>query len=133
MGVEIVPSAVDCATKNAAANGVTNARFLCADAGDAATLFASVNKQMGDAYRPSAVILDPPRKGSTPDLLTYLADTLCVPKILYISCNPDTLARDAKILCDHGYRMSVVTPVDLFPRTGHVESVVCLTRGTLES
>ena len=128
VGVEIVPSAVECATQNAAQNGVQNARFLCADAGDAATLFASVKKQMGDTYRPSAVILDPPRKGSTPDLLTYLADTLCVPKILYISCNPDTLARDAKILCDLGYTMSEVTPVDLFPRTGHVESVVCLTR-----
>ena len=128
VGVEIVPAAVECATKNAKANGIENARFLCADAGDAEALFASVKKGMGEAYRPSGVILDPPRKGSTPDLLTYLANTLRVPKILYISCNPDTLARDAKILCDHGYTMSEVTPVDLFPRTGHVESVVCLTR-----
>ena len=119
---------VHCATKNAKANGIENARFLCADAGDAEALFASVKKGMGEDYRPSGVILDPPRKGSTPDLLTYLANTLRVPKILYISCNPDTLARDAKILCDHGYTMSEVTPVDLFPRTGHVESVVCLTR-----
>ncbi len=126
VGVEIVPSAVECATKNAKNNGIENARFLCADAGDAHTLFASVKKVLGEDYRPSGVILDPPRKGSTPDLLTYLANTLRVPKILYISCNPDTLARDAKILCDHGYTMSEVTPFDLFPRTGHVETIVCL-------
>ena len=128
VGVEIVSSAVECATGNAKDNGINNARFLCTDAGDAKTLFASVAKQMGEGYRPSGVILDPPRKGSTPDLLSYLADTLCVPKILYISCNPDTLARDAKILCDHGYTMSAVTPFDLFPRTGHVETIVCLNK-----
>ncbi len=128
VGVEIVPEAVECAKENAAKMGLTNARFFAADAGDPAALFKNVYAALGEDYRPDVIVLDPPRKGSTPELLTYIADTLQAPKIVYISCNPDTLARDARLLIDRGYSMSAVTPVDLFPRTGHVESVVCLTR-----
>ena len=128
VGVEIVPEAVECAKKNAARMGIKNARFFAADAGDAETLFESVYAALGEDYRPDVIVLDPPRKGSTPELLTYIANTLQTPKIVYISCNPDTLARDARLLIDRGYSMSAVTPVDLFPRTGHVESIACLTR-----
>ena len=70
--------------------------------------------------------MDPPRKGSTSELLSFLAAE-GVKKIVYISCNPDTLARDAAELISLGYKMSDVQPVNMFPRTGHVESVVCFT------
>ena len=128
VGVEIVASATECAKENAIANGIRNADFFTADAGDGAALLRAVRERKGKDYRPDAVILDPPRAGCARELLDTLAHDACVPKIVYISCNPDTLARDAKILVDEGYEMSEVYPFDLFPRTGHVESVVCLTR-----
>ena len=128
IGVEIVPSASECATENAKANDIQNALFICADAGEGEALLRAVRAQKGKDYRPDAVILDPPRAGCAPELLYTLARDERVPKIVYISCNPDTLARDAAILTAEGYTMSAVYPFDLFPRTGHVESVVCLTR-----
>ncbi|MBQ2806716.1 MAG: 23S rRNA (uracil(1939)-C(5))-methyltransferase RlmD, partial [Clostridia bacterium] len=76
---------------------------------------------------PDVVILDPPRKGCDEVLLRFLAARV-VPRIVYVSCNPDSLARDVARLVALGYVLDKVTPVDLFPRTGHVESVVCLTR-----
>ncbi len=128
IGVEIVPSAVQCATENARENGIENATFLCADAGEGEAILRAVRKEKGEDYAPDAVILDPPRAGCAPELLYTLARNARVPKIIYISCNPDTLARDAKLLADEGYTMGTVYPFDLFPRTGHVESVVCFTR-----
>ncbi len=128
VGVEIVPEAVECAKENALKMGLTNAHFFTADAGDATALFKNVYAALGESYRPDIIILDPPRKGSTPQLLSYIADVLQTQKIVYISCNPDTLARDARLLLDKGYVMSAVTPVDLFPRTGHVESVCLLSK-----
>ena len=74
-------------------------------------------------------MLDPPRKGCGERLMNFIAD-MDVKKVLYISCNPYSLATDMKILLDRGYTPSEVIPVDMFPRTGHVESVVCLTRQT---
>lgn len=121
-GIEIVEGAVRCARENAARNGIENAEFLCADAGNAKTIIAAA----GGAC-PDVVIMDPPRKGSTKELVDCLAE-LGVPKIVYISCDPDTLARDCVWFCERGYNMSKVQPVDMFPRTGHVESVVCLSR-----
>lgn len=123
-GVEIVESAVECARENAERNGIENAEFICADAGDKETILAAAG-----GSRPDAVIMDPPRKGSTKELVDCLAD-LGVPKVVYISCNPDTLARDVEWFVQRGYSIGKVQPVDLFPRTGHVESVVCLTRKT---
>ena len=76
---------------------------------------------------PEVVILDPPRKGCDAALLDFLAERE-VPRIVYISCSPDSLARDVAHLCTLGYQPDKITPVDLFPRTGHVESVVCLVR-----
>ena len=128
IGVEIVASATECARQNARANGIDNADFFTADAGDGDALLRAVRARKGERYRPDAVILDPPRAGCAPELLYTLARAERVEKIVYISCNPDTLARDAKILTDEGYLMSEVYPFDLFPRTGHVESVVCFKR-----
>lgn len=119
VGVEIVPDAVRRAAENAAANGVINAEFHCGDAG---ILTQSLS------LCPDAVILDPPRKGCSAGLIEYLTDTLSPEKILYISCNPATFARDARIFCAHGYSFDRVYPFDLFPRTGHVETVVLMTK-----
>lgn len=109
-GVEIVPSAVENAKFNAKLNGIENAEFLCAD---------SVGAEVDGM---DCVILDPPRKGSDPALLEKCAECR-VPHIVYVSCNPDTLARDAALLAKLGYRMGSVNPVDLFPRTGSIECV----------
>ena len=127
VGVEIVAEAVECAKENARMNGVENAYFFCGDASDTRGLLASARDTLGD-FCPDVVVIDPPRKGTTKELVDYL-DSLGVPKIVYVSCNPDTLARDCALFADKGYDIGEVTPVDLFPGTGHVESVVCLTRG----
>ena len=126
VGVEIVPSAVKNAEENARQNSIVNARFVVGDASTPETLLKNAFDERGT--RPDVVVLDPPRKGCSFELLEYLASTLRVEKIVYVSCNPDTLARDAAILLPLGYSLSPVTPVNLFPRTGHVESVVCLKR-----
>lgn len=122
VGVEIVPAAVECANINARQNGIDNAEFFCADASAGETLLRCTG---GD--RPDVVILDPPRKGSTPALLDTLA-SLRIPRIVYVSCDPDTLARDVAYMTAKGYRHGTLYPVDMFPRCGHVETVVCLTR-----
>ena len=126
VGVEIVDEAVECAKENAALNGVENAYFFCGDASDTRGLLATAKDSLGD-FCPDVVIIDPPRKGTTEELVSYL-DSLGVARIVYVSCNPDTLARDCKWFADKGYKIGDVTPVDLFPGTGHVESVVRLTR-----
>lgn len=121
-GIEIVEGAVKCARENAAANGIRNAEFFCADAGDGETILRACG-----GVRPDAVVIDPPRKGSTRDLVETLA-SLGVPKITYVSCDPDTLARDCVYFREFGYSIGEVQPVDMFPRTGHVETVVCLSK-----
>jgi 23S rRNA (uracil1939-C5)-methyltransferase len=127
IGIEVVPEAVACAKENAAQNGIQNASFYSGDATDARRLLAAAEKERGEPIHPDVVILDPPRKGCTEELLDYIAE-LRPARIVYISCNPDTLARDAKTLIANGYEMGEVTPADLFPCTGHVESVVCFAR-----
>ncbi len=122
VGIEIVPEAVECARENAARNGVENATFICNDAGDAQVILSACG---GKA--PDVAIIDPPRKGSTEGLVKCFAE-LGIPRVVYVSCDPDTLARDCKWFRENGYEIGEVTPVDMFPRTGHVESVVCLTR-----
>ena len=122
IGIEIVESAVICAHENAAANDITNAEFYCADAGDAKTILDITGGRC-----PDVVVIDPPRKGSTKELVKCLSK-LEVPKVVYVSCDPDTLARDCVWFRENGYSIGDVHTVDMFPRTGHVESVVCLTR-----
>jgi 23S rRNA (uracil1939-C5)-methyltransferase len=117
-GVEWFKPAVDEAVANAASNGVVNAAFEAVSALEAVagergrSLFAGAD----------AVIADPPRKGCEPEVLAAIAGNR-VPRVLYVSCNPATLARDARILCDAGYRLERATPYDMFPHTGHVEVV----------
>ena len=126
IGIEILPAAVECAKVNKSLNGIENAHFYCGDAANAEGLLAPVERERGTLH-PDVVILDPPRKGCDAQLLDFLAARE-VPRIVYVSCGPDTLARDCAHLRALGYEIGTVTPVDLFPRTGHVESVVCLTR-----
>ncbi len=123
-GIEIVPEAAACAAQNAAANGITNARFVCGDASDAEKFLAAAAVD-GTPVDPDVVVLDPPRKGTTPELIEAIAKRN-VPKIVYISCNHETLARDCALFREKGYTLGTVTPVDLFPRTGHVETVIGL-------
>ncbi len=120
-GIEIVEKAAEWARRNAEANGIEDCDFAAADSSDITEM------DWFDKYPPSLVILDPPRKGTTERLLKYLSDK-GVSDILYISCNPTTLARDMSYLYSLGYSASFVVPVNLFPRTSHVESVVLLSR-----
>ena len=126
VGVEIVEGAVECAKVNARLNGFENAKFYAGDAKDIEALFASVEAQHG-ILNPDVVILDPPRKGCTPEVIEFLAKRN-IDRVVYVSCDPDTLARDCKMFSELGYLIGEVDPVDMFPKTGHVESVVCLTR-----
>lgn len=126
IGVEIVEGAVECARINAEINGVSNASFYAGDAKDVRSLFESVEKKSG-TLAPDVVVLDPPRKGCSADVIEFLAERN-IKKIVYVSCNPDTLARDCARFAELGYEIGDVDPVDMFPRTAHVESVVCLTR-----
>lgn len=115
-GVESFQPAVDDAVANAAANGVVNASFECA-AAETATAGARGASLLKGA---DAAIVDPPRKGCEREVLDALAQAR-VPKVLYLSCNPATLARDARVLADGGYALTSVEPYDMFPQTGHVE------------
>jgi len=123
-GIEIVPEAVENARRNAEINGFDNAEFICCDASDPAS-FESELRRIAEGGL-DAVILDPPRKGCTPELLTLIAE-LAPKRIVYISCNPDTLARDIAELRGK-YECTEVTPVDMFPRTGHCETVCLLSK-----
>lgn len=119
IGVEIVPDAIEDAKINAEINGIKNARFICGDAGEAAEILKN------EGVRPDVIVLDPPRKGCTAETLETAAQ-MAPARIVYVSCDPATLARDCAILGQLGYKAKKVTPVDMFPRTGHVESVVLL-------
>ena len=121
IGVEVVSAAVEDARRNAAENGVTNARFICDDAAGAAAQLAA------EGVSPDVVILDPPRKGCDAALIDTVAQ-MAPDRVVYVSCDPATLARDLARFAEKGYVTTRVTPVDMFPRTPHVESVVCLTR-----
>lgn len=121
IGVEIVPQAVQDARHNAAEMGLHNCEFMEADAGKAAALLAA------RAQRIDVAIVDPPRKGCDQATLDALLQ-LTPRRIVMVSCNPATLARDVKLLTEAGYQASSAYPVDMFPRTKHVESVVLMTR-----
>ena len=121
IGVELNQDAVRDAVQNAKKNGITNAQFFCNDAGR----FMSHMAARGESA--DVVFMDPPRSGSTEEFIDSVA--LMQPKrVVYISCGPDTLARDLKVFAKHGYRAKEAWPVDLFGWTGHVETVVLLGR-----
>ena len=122
VGIEIVPPAVEDAKKNAAANGLAGrARFICGDAA------REIPRLLARGERFDCAILDPPRKGADGALLEALIAT-AIPRVAYVSCNPATLARDVKHLRAGGYRVEWAQPVDMFPWTGHVETVVLMSR-----
>ena len=118
---------MECATFNATINHIQNASFYAGDASEAAKLLAPAEQKRGEKIKPDIVIFDPPRGGTTEELIEHIS-SLSPRKIVYISCNPATLARDMVVFKKYGYLGTEVTPFDLFPLTGHVESVVCLTR-----
>ena len=121
IGVEVIPQAVEDAKDNAARNGITNAEFFCGDAGQAAL---ELEKQ---GIKADVVVVDPPRKGLNADTIEALS-RFAPRRIVYVSCDPATLARDVALLKERGYRVKDAIAADLFPRCAHVESVVCLTR-----
>ena len=121
IGIETVAPAIEDAKKNAAANGIENARFICADAGKAA------EKLLGEGKRPEVIVLDPPRKGCSEQTIRAAAK-MAPDRIVYVSCDPATLARDCAVFKELGYEVEEATPVDLFPRTAHVETVVLLSK-----
>ncbi len=125
IGIEIVESAVECARSNAEANGITNASFYVGDAKNAEKLLERAQRERGEKIPADIVILDPPRAGCDSALINYVS-SLSPLRIVYISCNPQTLARDMVLFKENGYTGNTVTPVDMFPTTGHVETIVCL-------
>lgn len=121
VGVEELGAAVEDARFNADANGIDNAEFFAGRAEDL------VPELLGKGYRADVVVLDPPRKGCAPSLLETVVRAK-PERIVYVSCNPATLARDLKLLAEKGCRTAEVQPVDMFPHTSHVETVVLITR-----
>ena len=119
IGVEVVPQAVENARENARRNGIENAEFLCADAAGAATQLAF------QGVRPDVAIVDPPRKGCAPEVFAAI-DKMGIERLVYVSCDPATLARDLALLATMGYTARRACGVDLFPRTPHIETVVML-------
>ena len=124
-GAEVVPQAVDDAIQNARRSGIDNARFLCADAGEAARQLER------EGVRPDVICVDPPRKGLAEDVVATIA-SMAPKRVVYVSCDPATLARDAARLREVGYELRRAVPVDMFPRTGHVETAALFsqTEGT---
>ena len=119
IGVEIVEPAVKDAKLNAELNNITNAEFYCADAAEAAEML----KEKG--IKPDVIVLDPPRKGCSAELVKTVSE-MQPDKVVYVSCDPATLARDCKRFAELGYKVEKLTAVDLFPRTVHCEAVARL-------
>ena len=126
IGAEVIPAAIEDAKANAARNGVTNTEFLCADAGEAAQELAR------RGLRPDVICVDPPRKGISPEVVDAIAQ-MSPTRLVYVSCDPATLARDVARLREKGYHLQQAEAADLFPRTGHVETVVLLSKGEVDS
>ena len=125
-GAEIVPEAIENAKENAKTNQIENAEFLCGDAGEAAQALAE------RGLRPDCVTVDPPRKGLSTQAIKAIL-SMQPERIVYVSCDPGTLARDLKLLCAEGYALAAGTAVDMFPHTPHVETVVQLSKEIISS
>ena len=126
LGAEIVPEAIDDARENAARSGVENAEFFCGDASDVAKKLAQEN------LRPDVITVDPPRKGLAEDVVESIA-RMQPERVVYVSCDSATMARDVKRFATLGYRAVRACAVDLFPRADHVETVVLLSKGEIDS
>ena len=119
-GIEVIPQAILDANENAAINKITNAEFIEGEAESVLPRLASLG------LNPEVIVLDPPRKGCDPKLLDAILK-MNPGRIVYISCNPATLARDLKALTADSYQVKDVQPVDMFPHTVHVESIILMT------
>lgn len=126
IGAEIVPEAIENAKANAVHNGISNVEFFCGDAGEMA------QKCAAEGLRPDVVVVDPPRKGLAPEVIDAVA-AMDPARVVYISCDPATLGRDVKRFAASGYRLHRAAAVDMFPRTHHVETVVLLSKGEVDS
>ena len=126
LGAEIVPEAIDDARENAARNGVKNVEFFCGDASDVAKKLAREN------LRPDVITVDPPRKGLAADVVESIAE-MQPGRVVYVSCDSATMARDVKRLADLGYTAQRACAVDMFPRADHVETVVLLSHKKADS
>ncbi|WP_245987534.1 23S rRNA (uracil(1939)-C(5))-methyltransferase RlmD [Cohnella lupini] len=124
-GVEIIPEAIEDAKRNALLNGIRNAVFAVGPAE------VVMPRWQAEGIVPDVIVVDPPRKGCDPALIATMLE-LRPERIVYVSCNPSTLARDLRLLEDGGYRTVEVQPVDMFPHTGHVEAVALLVRNETE-
>lgn len=125
IGIESIKSAILDANRNAVINGIVNAEFVCGKAEE------ELPKLLEQGIKADVVILDPPRAGCDPALLDAVAEAK-PDRIVYVSCDPATLARDIKVLEDKGYRFMEAQPVDMFPMTGHVECVIMMTNSGYE-
>ena len=125
IGVEVVEQAIADAQENARRNGIGNARFLCADAGEAAAALAE------EGIRPDVIVVDPPRKGLSPDVIEAAA-RMAPQRVVYVSCDPATLARDIARFRAAGYEPQTAQAVDMFPACAHVETVCLLSRRRTE-
>lgn len=121
IGAEIVPEAIEDAGENAKRNGIKNVSFFCGDAKDIAAELAAKD------LRPDVICVDPPRKGLAPEVVDAAA-SMQPDRIVYVSCDPATMARDVKRFAQHGYHAVRAAAVDLFPRTANIESVVLLSQ-----
>lgn len=121
IGAEIVPEAVENAKANAKANGIDNVEFLCGDAAEAAEAFAARH------LKPKVIVVDPPRKGMSADAVNAVA-AMQPDRVVYVSCDPATLARDILRFAPLGYALTKAEAIDMFPRTHHIETVVLMSR-----
>ena len=126
IGAEIVPAAIRDAEENAERNGIGNAEFFCGDAADVAARLES------EGLRPDVVTVDPPRKGLAPEVIGSVA-AMGPDRVVYVSCDPATLGRDVKLFAAAGYVLRRACAVDMFPGTRHVETVVLLSKGEIDS
>ena len=121
LGADIVPEAIDDARENAVRNGVKNAEFFCGDASDVAKKLAQ------EHLRPDVITVDPPRKGLAPDVVESIA-AMQPERVVYVSCDSATMARDVKRFADLGYTAARAAAVDMFPRADHIETVCLLSK-----
>ena len=126
IGAEIVPEAIEDAKENATRNNIANVAFFCGDASAVAADFAA------KGLRPDVICVDPPRKGLTPEVVQAAAQ-MAPRRIVYVSCDPATLARDVKLFAQAGYEAVRAAAVDMFPGTANIETVVLLSKGEVDS
>ena len=128
-GVEIVPQAIEDARRNAEINGIQNAEFFVGKAEEVLPMYYAeyAKEHPGESAHADVIMVDPPRKGCEESVLTTMVN-MQPERIVYVSCDSATLARDLKYLCGNGYELRKVRAVDMFPHTGHIETVVLLSQ-----